>query len=305
MKIVAGLLPFVSALAQAAFAQSPTTAPAAPQLAHFHHLHFNSVDPQAAIEFYTTRFNGEKAKLGGKVDAVWTGKSWLLFNKVSQPPPYEVVASLYHLGWAEKDIKAAYQRQLDIGTKFETPLGDLADLLGSGTPGRGYYAYVDGPDHALIEMNGGAQEGFSHIHLLSDDPAGAAAWFAKELGIPRRGPEPSREPRFNAKGLQSGPLVFLPIDGVLFAWFPTGTAKGLYPKQWEGRTKYEPTQGRVLDHVAFSVDNLDETLTRLRGDGVEVLEPPHMTVERTLKSVFIQGPDNLRIELVEGVASRQ
>ncbi len=284
------LAPLILLLAPAAFAQ---------QLAHFHHLHFNSVDPAAAIDFYTTRFNGEKAKFGGKVDAVQAGKFWLLFNKVRQPPPSDIVASLYHLGWSEKDIKAAYRHQLDIGTKFETPLGDLADLLGTGTPGRGYYAYVDGPDHALIEMNGGAQDGFSHIHLLSDDPVGAAEWFAKELGIPRRGPAPSREPRFNAKGLQSGPLVFLPIDGVLFAWFPTGTARGLYPKQWEGRTQYESGKGRALDHIAFSVDNLDETLARMRTDGVKVLEPPRTIPDGTLKSAFIEGPDNLRIELVQ------
>lgn len=288
--------PVILLLVPAAFAQ---TAAPPPQLAHFHHLHFNSVDPEAAIDFYTTRFNGEKAKFDGKVDAVRAGKFWLLFNKVERPPPSAIVASLYHLGWSEKDIKGAYRHQLDIGTKFETPLGDLADLLGSGTPGRGYYAYVDGPDHALIEMNGGAQDGFSHIHLLSDDPAGAADWFAKELGIPRRGPPPSREARFNAKGLQSGPLVFLPIDGVLFAWFPTGTARGLYPKQWAGKTKYESNKGRVLDHIAFSVANLNETLARMRGDGVKVLEPPRMTPDGTLKSAFIEGPDNLRIELVE------
>jgi hypothetical protein len=116
LKVAAALLSTASA-----FAQGPAAVPAQPQLGHFHHLHLNSVDPQAAIQFYTTRFNGERAKLGGKVDAVWTGRSWLLFNKVSVPPPYEVVASLYHLGWDEKDIQAAYQHQLDIGTTFETP----------------------------------------------------------------------------------------------------------------------------------------------------------------------------------------
>jgi hypothetical protein len=33
--------------------------PAAP-LVHFHHLHFNPTDPAAALDFYTTPFNGEK-----------------------------------------------------------------------------------------------------------------------------------------------------------------------------------------------------------------------------------------------------
>jgi catechol 2,3-dioxygenase-like lactoylglutathione lyase family enzyme len=264
------------------------------QLVHFHHLHFNSTDPAAAIEFYTTRFNGEKAKFNGD-DAVWTGKSWLLFTKVSQPPPHQIIASIYHLGWGARDIKTAYQHQLDLGTRFATPLGDLADLLGSGTPGRGYYAYADGPDHALIEMNGSNADHFQHIHLLSDDPVSTAEWYEKEFGIPHAGPPASREPRFNKQGLQVGPLVFLNIDGVLFAWFPTATAKGLYPNDWQGRTKLASNQGRVIDHFAFSVDNLDETLTRLQKDGVKV-------TDRAGKSAFVEGPDNVRIELVEGPA---
>jgi catechol 2,3-dioxygenase-like lactoylglutathione lyase family enzyme len=284
-----------TALPQAPVAEPPQQRT---QLAHYHHLHFNSVDPAAAIESYTTRFNGEKTKFG-ESDAVRTGKSWLLFERVTQPPLAEIVAPIYHLGWGAEDIKSAYQHQLDIGTKFETPLSDLADLLGTGTPGRGYYAYVDGPDHALIEMNGANHHNFQHVHLLSDDPLAAAEWYMREFGIPRRGPPPSGEPRFNAHGLQTGPAVFLLIDGVLFAWFPAGTAKGLYPKQWEGRTKLASNRGRVIDHFAFSVENLEETLTRLRKDNVKVTAPPRLIPRSTVKSAFIEGPDGLEIELVE------
>lgn len=272
--------------------------PSAP-LVHFHHLHFNSADPAAAIEFYTTRFNGEKRKFAG-ADAVWTGRSWLLFNKVKRPPPHEIVASIYHLGWGLRDIQAAYQHQLDLGTKFETPLGDLADLLGTGTPGRGYYAYVDGPDHALIEMNGSNADHFQHIHLLSDDPVSAAEWYEKEFGIAHPGPPPSRAPRFNKHGLQVGPMVFLNIDEVLFAWFPTATAKGLYPEAWRNRTRLASNEGRVIDHFAFSVANLDEMLARLKRDGVRVTG-----VKRGLgglRSAWVDGPDRVRIELLEVAA---
>src|SRR5450432_2213721 len=47
--------------------------------AHFHHVHLNSTDPTAAIEFYTHHFDCEKASYRGQ-DAVWAQKSWLLFN---------------------------------------------------------------------------------------------------------------------------------------------------------------------------------------------------------------------------------
>lgn len=47
-----------------------------PPKAHFHHLHLNATDPAAAIQFYTTKFDCEKARFGGEADAVWAQKSW-------------------------------------------------------------------------------------------------------------------------------------------------------------------------------------------------------------------------------------
>jgi hypothetical protein len=38
--------------------------------AHFHHLHLNATDPKADIEFYTTKFDAEKASFKGLIDAV-------------------------------------------------------------------------------------------------------------------------------------------------------------------------------------------------------------------------------------------
>src|SRR5271166_5449377 len=80
-------------------------------LAHFHHLHLNSTDPQAAIAFYTSKFDCEKGKFAGAVDAVWAQKSWILFTKVNQPPPSEIVSALYHFGWGAEDPNSAYLRQ--------------------------------------------------------------------------------------------------------------------------------------------------------------------------------------------------
>src|SRR6185369_13741885 len=58
---------------------------------HFHHVHLNSTDPRAAIEFYTEHLSGEKATFAG-ADAVWTQSSWLLF----------------HIGWGAEDMKAEF-----------------------------------------------------------------------------------------------------------------------------------------------------------------------------------------------------
>src|SRR5215472_6928007 len=78
-------------------ASSPSPAPSpAPSLAHFHHLHLNATDPAADIAFYTSKFDCEKARFNGTVDAVWAQKSWMLFDKVSSPPKSEVTSAIWH-----------------------------------------------------------------------------------------------------------------------------------------------------------------------------------------------------------------
>ena len=67
--------------------------------AHFHHLHLNTIDPKAAIDFYPAKFDCEKAKFAGSMDAVWTQKSWILFNKVDKPPISDFTSAIWHFGW--------------------------------------------------------------------------------------------------------------------------------------------------------------------------------------------------------------
>jgi len=80
-KLLAGLLAFC-------FVVTGQDAPKA----HFHHLHLNTIDPAAAIDFYTSKFDCEKRRFAGVMDAVWAQKSWLLFTKVASPPPSEFIS---------------------------------------------------------------------------------------------------------------------------------------------------------------------------------------------------------------------
>src|SRR5579871_2701552 len=116
-------------------AAPPATATVKPPdgatVTHFHHLHLNSTDPAADIEFYTTKFDAEKARFAGLSDAVWTQKSWILFTKVPLPPKSELTSTIWHFGWGAEDMKATYEKQLASGTKFETPLTDISDIGGN------------------------------------------------------------------------------------------------------------------------------------------------------------------------------
>jgi catechol 2,3-dioxygenase-like lactoylglutathione lyase family enzyme len=128
--------------------------------AHFHHLHLNTPDPKAAIDFYTSKFDCERGRFAGGMDAVWAQKSWLLFTKVSSPPPWELTSAIWHFGWGAEDMKATYQRQLDMKTKFFTPITELGANF--------FYAYVETPDHGLIELNTANHHNFGHLHLPAD-----------------------------------------------------------------------------------------------------------------------------------------
>ena len=279
---------------------SPASTPAAPALAHFHHVHLNATDPAAALAFYTSKFDCEKARFSGTMDAVWAQKSWMFFDKVSKPPKSEITSTIWHFGWGAEDMKATYQKQLDSGTKFETPITDISDIGGGNATGLFYFAYVDGPDHQLIELNTANHHHFGHIHLLSKDPISAGEWYIKEFGLVRRGAgPPSREPRFY-HGFQIGPAMSLMIDNVNFIIFPMEYAKTQWPELWKNRTDFESTSGHVTDHIGFSVDNVDQTIERLKKDGVKITDGPHSSPGG--KYAFIEGPDHIKIELVEGIA---
>jgi catechol 2,3-dioxygenase-like lactoylglutathione lyase family enzyme len=281
-----------------------TAAPA--PVAHFHHLHLNATDPAAAINFYTSKFDSEKGRFAGLMDAVWAQKSWMLFTKVSSPPIWDLNSAIWHFGWGAEDMKATYQKQLDSGTKFFEPLADISDIGGNkGATGLFYYAYVEGPDHALIELNTAGHHHFGHLHLFSEDPVSAGEWYTKYLGAVRRGAAPpSREPRFY-RDHQIGPSANLMMDNVNIIIFPTAYSRKAYPDHWKNQTAMTSTKGHVVDHVGFSVDNLSETLEKMRKDGVKVTDEIKSVAGGKIKYAFIEGPDKIRIELVEGHAHKE
>jgi catechol 2,3-dioxygenase-like lactoylglutathione lyase family enzyme/predicted enzyme related to lactoylglutathione lyase len=274
--------------------------------AHFHHLHLNTVDSNAAIDFYTSKFDCEKAKFAGLMDAVWAQKSWLLFTKVNKPPVWELNSAIWHFGWGAEDMKAAYEKQQAMGTKFFTPITDISDIGGNtGATGRFYYAYVQSPDNALIELNTASHHRFGHLHLFSADPLAAGDWYAKYLGAKRRtNTRPSGEPRFY-RGHQIGPSVSLVSDNVNIIIYPVEYAKKAYGDHWKGRTEIESTKGHVVDHIGFSFDNLSDALEKMRKDGVKVIDEIRSVANGKIKFAFVEGPDKIRIELIEGHARKE
>ncbi|MGA9772036.1 MAG: VOC family protein [Blastocatellia bacterium] len=274
--------------------------------AHFHHLHLNTLDPKAAIDFYTGKFDCEKAKFAGLLDGVWAQKSWMLFAKVNQPPVWDLTSAVWHFGWGAEDMKATYEKQLAAGTKFFTPITDISDIGGNtGATGSFYYAYVQSPDNALIELNTASHHHFGHLHLFSADPIAAGEWYMKYFGATRRSTRPpSREPRVY-RGVQIGPSMSLMMDNVNIIIYPVEYTKKVYADQWKGKTELESTKGHVVDHIGFSFDNLADALEKMRRSGVKVTDEIRSVANGKIKYAFIEGPDKIRIELVEGHARKE
>jgi hypothetical protein len=58
-----------------------------------------------------------------------------------------------------------------------------------------------------------------------------------------------------------------------------------------------PTQGRSFDHLGWKFTDLDGATTDLKNSGVSFTMEP--TAFRNIRIAFVEGPDAVRIELVE------
>jgi predicted enzyme related to lactoylglutathione lyase len=256
----------------------------APQVT-FHHVHLNSVDPAAAVNFYTKTFDVTKRATLAGWEGVQSEQLYLLFNRVAKPPVAALDSAIWHFGWGSTAMETDYQKHLANGLSFATPL----TRLGSGL----LFAYLKAPDGALVEINTANTRAFIHTHLFSAAPLCAAEWYVKHLGATlrtsRTGP---CEVPFAAPSEPLG-VIRSPAATVRFG----EVSLIIYPRQ-----KPEPlvsSRGHVVDHIALSVTDLPGSLERLRKAGVKVLAEPAPFGKSTQRAALIEGPDAIAIELVE------
>ncbi|MDB4877909.1 MAG: hypothetical protein JWM41_4355 [Gemmatimonadetes bacterium] len=201
-------------------------------------------------------------------------------------------------------------------------LGNLTkaqlDTAKPAPPRDGGFSYVVAPDGVLFELTGGpgTRDSFSHMHFFHEQPQCAANWYVENLGMelpPVRdasGTETPRKPVVpcEAKYGEAGWPSLEPIGTIRQ---PAGTVRfgngtmSWYPRQCVGTRcgRDEPfvhSRGQVLDHVAFSVTDLDAWLTRLRRAGVTILLEPYPFGDT--RAFMIEDPDGLAIELIEARA---
>ncbi len=300
----------------------------------FHHLHLNSVDPDAAIEFYVRHFpTSTKSRWGGLPALAAPNNALVLFTKVATPPATSPQSAIWHFGWHVPDTRAslaAYQARPDLEllplyttdeggsvlvssdtwpSKGPTPGLTKAQIALARATGvqptrTGGFGYMRGPDHALVEYAGNhPAERFNHVHLYQDDPFCAQLWYQTHLDAPVYAGRTSRIPMTEATCVvPRGPDRSWPAldrDG-MFRSPSAAVVFGDVALPWYVRQGDQPlasTRGQLYDHIALSVGDLDAWIAKLRAEGVRFLEEPYRLGDT--RAVMIEGPSRLALELVE------
>ena len=297
----------------------------------FHHLHLNSVDPDAAIDFYTAQFGSTSRTTWGGLPALASPNNVLiLFTQVPTAPATSPQSAIWHFGWHATDSRAALETyRARTGLKL-LPLytgdHDRRVFISSDTwPGTGGvlgrtaaqiaearatgveptrtagFAYMEGPDNAIVEYAGNyPAERFNHVHMFQEDPLCAELWYREHLGasllqdraaLSAATCKVARGPDRTFPALEPAGMFRTPSGGVAF---------GDVWLPWYMRQGDRPlvsSRGSLYDHFALSVSGLDAWIDKLRSDGVTVLHEPYALGDT--RAAMIAGPSQEAIELVE------
>jgi catechol 2,3-dioxygenase-like lactoylglutathione lyase family enzyme len=119
-----------------------------------------------------------------------------------------------------------------------------------------------GPIHAQTETLP-----YDHMHLAAANRTQAMDWYLAHMGAARH---------------ELGDRVA--FGRITFSWFERATSPS--------------SDGSVIDHIAFSVADLDAALSRLQAAGVRVISPAR-DVAGLFRAAFIEDPWGVKIELVQ------
>jgi hypothetical protein len=256
----------------------------------------------------------------------------VLFTKVNAPPTSEPQSAIWHFGWhvtnsrrcletyktrPEVELLSLYTSEeggsVLISSDTWPGQGGVLGLTkaqiaeaqekGLGPAGGGGFAYMRGPDTALVEYAGDhPAERFNHVHLYQEDPLCAQLWYQKHLNAAPRagwGGVPVSEadckvprgddrtwPALNREGMFRSPRAGVEFGDVALIWYANPEEQPL-----------ASSSGQLQDHIALRVTDLDAWVAKLRSEKVTFLEQPYNLGDT--RAVMIEGPSREALELVE------
>ena len=227
------------------------------------HVHLGVPDQAKGVEWYHKYFGGETMAEGP--ERLMFGQTRLIFQKTEAPKP-STGSVLDHIGFSVADLDAAMRTYQAEGVKIVQPARDVAGLFKLG--------FIEDPWGTRIEVVQDPQKlGLHHVHLRAPDPAAALGWYVDKF---------------------SGTVAKLKgrVDGINFGGVWILAASG----------DATPSQGHAIDHIGFRPLDVDSFVAGLKTKNVKVTtEPRPLTLPSgtTMRLAFIEGPDGVRIELVQ------
>jgi hypothetical protein len=218
----------------------------APLGVSFHHVHVNDASPAHLIAYYEKLFDSATTKRTaiGDVRGIEAEGVFLLIDPVREEPSESATAG-WHFGWGTLALDEAYDRHRMQEIDLKLPMRSFAHQL--------------------------------HLHLESEDPLAAAAWYRDRLGADTTTSRVNADIR-PANAYHRRPAAIVRLPGISFAIYrATGPLAS--------------SRGRRIDHVAFKAD-----LGEARARGFAVLQPSGRLW--SFETMMIEGPDRLALELI-------
>jgi predicted enzyme related to lactoylglutathione lyase len=265
-----------------AFRCAPRAIEGTPEL-HFHHVHYNTVDPEADLEFFERLFGAAPVEFcsdeaaTGTTRASKTERGWFLYEPVSSAPDPALNTYLEHVGWLHPSPNEELLRMVDLGATLfpegraqcaEAAAGMLACGFG------GYWFYLLAPSGARIEVAmgpGPATSGFGHVHLIM----GVDLAFYETV----------------TAGAYTGGAIDL----------VNHTDVSLTEDRLANETVVE-TRGKPIDHIAYSTTELEAAKTRIEAAGIAIAEDIRFKDRYGFRSFFVKDAKGIWVEVVEDSA---
>lgn len=248
---------------------------------HFHHVHFNTTDPDADLAFYEKYLNAKTVDFctpagQSPTRATETERGYFLYTKVATAADPRLNTYLEHVGWIHPDPNAELMRLASIGAPRDTMIARAqCETAIAGTMAcSNYWFYLQAPSGARVEVAKGpgpALMGFGHVHFIMgfDFPFLATA--------------------------TNGALQNKVIDQV------NHTDVSL-KEDTLAMEMVVDTRGKPIDHLGYSTIDLQAEKERIVSAGIAVAEDISFKPEFGFRSFFLKSAKGVWIEIVEDSA---
>jgi catechol 2,3-dioxygenase-like lactoylglutathione lyase family enzyme len=248
------------------------------------HVHFIVRDLDANARFWAA-LGGRETQFGANRAFVFPDMVVLL--REGEPSGTSRGAVVDHVALRVRSLAALEERGLEIrhlqnfpGVAYvDSPEGEMIELFDDGLADNLWFEIENGDldevaDRHNRPMPAGIDIVANHIHLYvpEGEVDAAVAWYAEHFG--------------GVAGMRwRYPAVDLPGMNLNFS---------------ESAEPRAPTQGRMLDHIGFEIENLEAFCRALEAKGI-VFDRPYSTLASGFGLAFLTDPWGTYIELTEGL----